>query len=939
MFCQAAPVPPAILSGHVTDASNALVPEAHLVLSCAGHPEVAASSDSGGAYAISASVSGTCTLAATAEGFAAYRSAPFQLVAGRSRVLNVQLAVADVQRVDVAPETGDPTDPAANGDSTVLKGKAVDDLPLDTTELQQQLNALAGGDSPELRVDGFTGGRLPPKSSIREIRINQNPYSAQNDTNPNAGYIEIFTRPGGTEFHGDFFAYGNNSSFNGISPLLQQAPPPYHSYGTYGELNGPITKHMSFFLSGNQNGDTSNSIIKAQILDALQNQVDFTDAVAASGSNNSLSARIDASIGKRSTVIGRYEANFSSDDNDGIGNLSLRSQAYNSGTQRQVLQLSNSQIVSKNIVNDTRFQYIRTRSHQTPFSTAPAIVVQGSFNGGGANTGNFRDNTDRYELQSYTSLAAGKHFLNFGVRYRDFRDANSSTANYNGQYIFSAKTDANGNTLSSSLAVYQQTLKTVQNGVVNGVGPSQYSVTIGSPSVVVNVADAGFYLQDDWKLRPNLTISPGLRYEVQNHIGDHADWAPRLGLAYSFGSGKGKPAKYVARGGAGLFYTRFASANVLQAARQNGILQNQYVINAPSFYDPSFQPKTLAELKSKLSSSSQLAQLSPTVFQINPGFQAPRLFVANVSLQRMFGQVGSLTVSYMLNRGKHSQITRNVNAPLPGTYDPNNPGSGVRPQGGTSNLYQYDSNGDYTSHRFAVNWFVNYHSKFFLYGNYQANFQNSDTWGSFAANQYNIRADYGRAPTPVHTLNLGAGIPLPYGFRLGNNLVVRSGRPFNITTGTDLNGDAQYNDRPAFATDLTRPSVVHMAYGTFDTQPIAGQTIIPVNYGMGPGTFFLWSNLNKSFKIGPRVKPPADAKATSSAPSKAAKPAKPTIDRKFDLSFGISAQNLLNHPNYSPPVGVLSSPKFGQYVTLSGGFGPAGGSANRIVQLQTSFRF
>lgn len=908
---------PATLSGHVTDASGALIPGTRLVLSCVGAPEASAVADSAGRYSFSVELTGNCTLAATMEGFAPFRSTPFTLVPGRSRTLDVKLAVADVQRVDVAPETGDATDPAANGDSTVLKGKALDDLPLDTSELQQQLNSLAGGDSPELRIDGFTGGQLPPKNMIREIRINQNPYSAQNDTNPNAGYIEIFTRPGGKEFHGDVYAYGNDSSFNSISPLLTQAPPPYHSYGSWAEVNGPLAKHASFFLSNNINNSTSNSIIKA--VDPANNLQFVTQAVADSDKNNSYSARVDASIGAKSTVIIRYDGNLSSEDNGGIGNLSLPSQGYSSGTMRQTLQISNSQIITKNIVNDTRFQYIRTRAHQTPVSTLPAVVVQGSFNNGGNNTGSFHDNTDRYELQSYTSVAAGKHFLNFGVRYRDLRDANNSTANYNGQFIF------------ASLAQYQ------------AGSPSQYSVTFGTPGVAVNVADVGVYLQDDWKPRANLTISPGLRYESQNHISDHADWAPRMGVAYSFGGKKGKPAKYVFRGGAGLFYTRFQSSNVLQAARQNGVTQKQYVLNTPGFFDPNFRPQSLADVQAKLPGSMPV-EVSSTTFQISPAFRSPRMLVTGLSVQRLFGQAGSVTASYAYSRGQHQQITRNINAPLPGTYDPSQPSSGTRPLGGTSNIYEYDSQGDYSAHRFAVNWFMNLHQKFFIYGNYQANWQNSDSWGSFPSNQYNLRVDYGRAPTPVHTLNLGAGIPLPYGFRLGNFMLWRSGRPFNITTGTDLNGDAQYNDRPAFATDLTRASVVHTAYGTFDTQPIAGQTIIPVNYGMGPSTFFLFSNLQKGFKIGPRVKPPADAKAAppvaaGAAASAPKAPAKVRIDRKWELGLGISAQNVLNHPNYAPPVGTLSSPLFGRFLSLNAGFGPGAGSANRTVQLQTFYRF
>lgn len=902
----------AILSGHVADATGALIPSAHIELLSEGHAPLTTTSDSAGRYSIVISAPGAYTITAVAEGFAPYRSAPTALTT-QSRTLDIHLTIAgDVQQVEVAPDTSDQTDPANNGDSTVLKGKAINDLPLDPDQLTQQLNALAGGDSPELRVDGFTGGRMPPRSSIREIRINQNPFSAQNDTNPTNGYIEIFTKPGTQEYHGEFYASGQDSSFNAISPLLPQAPPPYHSWNAYGNFNGPLSKHTSFFFSGQHGSNLSNSIIKAQILDPANNQVPFTQAISNTSSNNGFSARLDASIGSKSTIIARYDLNFSSSNNAGIGNLSLPAQAYNSGNTQQTLQLSNSQIFSKTIVNDTRFQYIRTRNHQTPLSFAPAIVVQGAFNDGGNNTGSFHDNTDRYELQSYTSVAAGKHFINFGGRFRSTRDANSSRANYNGQFVF------------SSLTSYQQT----RQGVA-GAGPSQYSVTFGTPSVVVTVSDVGLYVQDDWKATPTLTLSAGLRFEAQNQIADHNDWAPRLAFAYSFGAKKGKPQPYILRGGSGLFYTRFASSNVLQAARQNGISQKQYVINTPSFFSPNFQPTDPSQLNGAVSSS--------TTFQVGPTFHAPYMLNSTISLQRNFARYGSVTVSYASTRGVHSQITRNINAPEPGTYNPADPTSGKRPLGGTSNIYEYDSQGVYRANRFAVNWFSNLGGgKYFVYGNYNANWQNSDTWGGFPSNSYNLGLDYGRAPTPVNSLNTGFGLQLPFNLRASTFLLVRDGRPFNITTGTDLNGDAQYNDRPSFATDLTRPSVVKTAYGNFDTSPIAGQKIIPINYGMGPGTVSLSGNLSKDFNFGPRAKnqPPPPKPAANGKPAK-----KPHIERKFDLSFTIYAQNVLNHVNYAPPVGTLSSPLFGTFVTLSNGFGAASGSANREVNIQTAFRF
>jgi hypothetical protein len=284
--------------------------------------------------------------------------------------------------------------------------------------------------------------------------------------------------------------------------------PAYHSISSYGDLNGPVTKHSSFFLNGNYSNDQANTIVNAQVLDANLNQTSFIQALATPNSAGSFSGRFDTSIGKKSTLIVRYSLSQSQQTNTGVGQFALASQGFNSNSTTQTLQVSNSQILSAKIVNDTRFQYIRSRTHQAPNSFDPAIVVQGAFTGGGNNIGTFRDNQDRYELQNYVSAAAGKQFFTFGGRLRANRDANYSLANYNGEYIF------------SSLAAYQITQQGLKSGLTPaqiraaGGGASQFNLTAGTPSVAVTLADVGLFFQDDWKAKPNFTVSYGLRFAV-----------------------------------------------------------------------------------------------------------------------------------------------------------------------------------------------------------------------------------------------------------------------------------------------------------------------------------------------------------------------------------------------------------------------------------------
>ena len=326
----------------------------------------------------------------------------------------------------------DETDPNKNGNAIVLTGRAIDNLPTEPSALQQQLQAMTGGDAPAMYVDGFSNGTLPPKDTIREIRINQNPYSARNDTDAMNGMIEIFTKPGSDKLHGDFFIIGNSSGLNTQTPFTK-GQPPYYSTQYNGDIDGPLTKKSSYFLDFSRRSNQTNAIVNAYVLDPTNTaQINFIQALPSPSTNTEFSPRVDIQIGAKSTVSLRYSFSSSQQTNGGVGQFNLPSQGFNNTSTTQLLQVSNSQLISSKIVNDTRFQYIRTRTAQTPQSTAPTLLVEGAFTSGGNNAGASHDNTDSYEIQNYISIQAGKHYFSPGVRLRINRDANVSRAGYNG---------------------------------------------------------------------------------------------------------------------------------------------------------------------------------------------------------------------------------------------------------------------------------------------------------------------------------------------------------------------------------------------------------------------------------------------------------------------------------------------------------------------------
>ena len=770
------------------------------------------------------------------------------LTAGQAKTLNIAMQIEiEKQQVQVEAETPTvDTSPDQNANAVVLKGKDLDALSDDPDELENQLQALAGPaagpNGGEIYIDGFTGGQIPPKSSIREIRVNQNPFSAEFDR-LGYGRIEILTKPGTDKLHGQIEARGNDSSFNSRNPILQTAEPSYYQYNLQGSVGGPISKNASYFVSvfgrNNQNVSVVDAVDPTSVTPDTPDGTLLNEAFPNPSSRIDVSPRLDLQLGQANTLTLRYEFYRAVTTNGGVGQLSLPTQATNIQSMENTLQVSDSLVLSKKIVDDIRFQYRRFRYQNIAQNDTPTVTVQGSFNAGGNNGGTVRDNQDIYELQNYFAAAEGNHSLNFGARLRAYRDADYTTGGTNGQYIF----------------------KSLQTYLANT--PQTYQVTeINQYTARAILFDAALFYQDDWKVSPRFTFSYGLRWETQNRIHDKSDWAPRVSLAYALDGGDRKqPPKTVLRAGYGWFYQRFTVPNsfgsnagtpyVIQAIHQNGINQTVSTITNPTY------PVNPAEI-----ASSTTAQ---TLYTIDPHFHAATDLQAAVGIDRQLAKRITGNVTYLYGRGVHQYFTNNIGAPDFATADlgiyPDTP----LPPAEENNL-QYQSGAVYRQNQIIVSGRASY-PRFSFFTFYTYNVAKADTSGvtytpSVAQDP---GLDYGRSSFDVHDRFLILGnFSAPYAISLTPFFGYNSGAPYNVTAGSDLTRNNQFNARPTFSAPAnctlppppgeTTSPYVSTKFGCLNTNPFGtNEKIIPYGIGTGPSNVSLNMRVSKVIGIGPKV--------------------------------------------------------------------------------------
>lgn len=991
------------IGGQVQDTLGAVVVGATVTVVAADGKEKTAQSNQRGEYAVTGLSPGTYTVKVKAANFALYENTEVAVTAGERSELTVPLTVEVVEeQVEVSQGNSVSTDPTNNAGATVLGEKELDALPDDPDELEAAFQALAGASAGpnggQIYIDGFTGGRLPPKEAIREVRINQNPFSAEYDR-LGFGRIEILTKPGADKFRGNAFFNFNDESLNSRNPFsINRAPSQTRFFG--GNISGPIVKgKASYFLDINNRDVDNNTVVNALILDANLNAIPFQQDFRQPTKRFSFSPRIDYAINDNNTLVARYSYSRGTSDNQGLGTLTLPSRAYETDNTGHEFRLTETMIINPKTVNETRFEYNWDMRNQLGDNSIPGIIVSDAFSGGGAQIGESFNNNRTWELQNYTTTSLGKnseHSIKFGLRLRRLSITDRSENGFGGTFSFSGISEVrspagcpvvgeNGCVvISPRVGPLDQ-----YRGNILGIddpryAPTQYSVNTGNPEQKVTRTDYGIFVTDDWRINPGLTLSAGLRYENQTNVSNNTNFAPRFAVAWSPGAGGARAPKTVIRGGFGVFYDRFSENLTLQALRFNGSEQINLVVSAND-PDPIRRAAAIQLLQQPIFTVGGVTNLpsvedillalpqSNTIRQISPDLKVPVTYQGAISIERQLPARTMAAFTFVTSRTDNFLRIRNINAPIcPEQVNCNN---APRPFPNEGNIYQYESTGSVDQNRFNFNLRSNFNPNFSIFGNYSLGFAkgDSDGSGSFPAYSYDLSDERGRSSFDIrHNIVVGGNFNMPWGISLSPFVNYNSGRAFNITRGIDLNGDLQFTERPTFGELGARCDELGLTYSYCDVSEFDPNAIIPRNFGRAPQFINVNLRISKTFGFG---KSEGGSSAANTGGQRGGNRGGGGGNRggaggpggggrqvvmggggggffggggerkPYNLNLSINFNNLFNKVNFGAPVGNLASGRFGEYTSTAGGFfggfggggGGGGSAANRRVELQARF--
>ena len=733
------------VSGIVLDPSDTPVPGVTVVLRQEGQEFTALTNESG-AFRFYPVLPGQCELRTTVPGFDPVRREirvarrPVSGVVLRLRIapLKEELTVAEGERVVSAA-------PGQNADAISLERTMLDHLPfLDNnylSALERFLDPGApGGAGTTIVVDGMEMRNVGvTASAIQEIRINNNPYTAEYPR-WSRRRIEVITKSSADAYHGTLNFLFRDFRLNARDALAATRPQEQRRIWE-GSLFGPVakSKRTSFLLSAAREEEDLVAVIFAQGPRGPINENAPTPQV-----NSVASLRISHQFDDQQAMFWQYNFQDRWQNNLGVGGTVLAEAGAQSRFREDEFIVNHRTMVNKDLLSQFRILIGRYWAPTRSNLDAARVVVTDAFTGGGAQA-------DRLTTELHTSITwlltqtIGKHTLKYGVNIPDWSRRGLSD-----------RTNQIGTLLFASLAAF------------SADRPFAAIFQRGDPRTIFIEKNVGGFFQDEWQLRPGLSVAAGLRYDWQNFFGDRDNLAPRLALAWS----PGKSTKTVLRTGAGFFFDRSGPAPIWDILRFNGVQLRRYVVSG------AIPPG--------------LSGLPASVHQLEAGIQLPDTMQFSLGIERQLAKKTMLSVNYTGTRGVQMLRSRDANAPLP-------PGFNTRPDSRVNVLRNIESAGRVQANALEINLRGDLGPRINGMIQYALGKTMSNTGGVnwFPANSFAPEGEWGRADADRrHQFNFLGTASLNRWANFGLSVSLLSGIPYNITTGRDENGDGMALDRP-----------------------------------------------------------------------------------------------------------------------------------------------
>ena len=751
-----------------------------------------------------------------------------------------------IQKLDQSVSVGrDPatsaSDPNNDRFGTVLSKQQVDALPDDPDEMEKMLTEMAGPGAT-IRVDGFRGGRLPPKSQIRSIRFSRDMFAAENHGG-GLVFVDIVTQPGLGPLRGGLDFTFRDDSLNARNAFVDEKGPEQTQQYTF-NLSGTLLKERTSFSLSAGGASLYDS---ANVFAALPGGSRSLPIRRPSDRMN-INTRIDHALTKGQTLRATFQQNQNEQRNLGVGSFDLSERAYRRTSDDRALRLSESGAWTRSVFAESRLQLHWLSTEAASTFERPAVRVLDAFTAGGAQQAGGRESTE-IEWATNVDWAKGKHAVRAGALVEGGSYRSDSRTNYLGTYTF------------TSLSDYE------------AGRPASYTRRTGDPLVQYSHWQAGVFVQDDWRARKNLTLSGGLRQELQTQLEDRWNLGPRAGFTWSpFKSGR-----TTVRGGAGIFYDWLDADTFEQTLRVDGVRQQDVVVRNPGYPDP-------------FSGGADQQVLPTSKYTVAGNLVTPKRAMVNVGLSQQLSPTIGVNVSFNRMAGTNRLRGRNINAPLP---------DGNRPDPSLGNVTQVESTARMRGQMVNAGLNLNLPTRrTMLFANYSWVRQEDDADGPFSlpANSYDLTGEWGPAAgVPRHTFSAIVNTTLAKNLRLGLTATARSGSHYNVTTGRDDNGDTVFNDRP---TGVSRNSAV--SNGMAD----AGAR---VSYAFGFGQRPAAAGVPGGPTMVMRMGGPGGAGDMLGMLGGGG-----AEDKRIRFELYISAQNLFNRVNPIGFSGVMTSPFFGQ---------------------------